>query len=143
MQVGDGRTCSGASALIPHPALVPPVMRCCLRRRPLKLGSGWRRLNWVGRRPASTSSPVRTFSATRPEIGPAGGRCAEDRRLRRPGRRTTSTRPRLVAKYEGGVREGAIEPVDYVLTGLRLTDTIDERFDWTVGLTSSSRPRVW
>jgi len=27
----------------------------------------------------------------------------------------------------------AIEPVDYVLTGPKLTDTIDERFDWIVG----------
>ena len=27
----------------------------------------------------------------------------------------------------------AIEPVDYVLTGTSLTDTIDERFDWIVG----------
>jgi hypothetical protein len=39
----------------------------------------------------------------------------------------------LVAKY-GHLRPiDAIEPVDYVLTGPRLTDTIDERFDWIVG----------
>ena len=38
----------------------------------------------------------------------------------------------LIAKY-GQLRPiDAIEPVDYVLTGPRLTDTIDERFDWIV-----------
>lgn len=39
----------------------------------------------------------------------------------------------LVAKYEGVRPTQAIEPVDYVLTGPKLTDTIDERFDWIVG----------
>ena len=39
----------------------------------------------------------------------------------------------LVAKYEGVRPTKAIEPVDYVLTGPKLSDAIDERFDWIVG----------
>lgn len=39
----------------------------------------------------------------------------------------------LIAKYEGVRPTEAIEPVDYVLTGPRLTDAIDARFDWIVG----------
>lgn len=39
----------------------------------------------------------------------------------------------LVAKYDGIRPTKAIEPVDYVLTGPRLTDSIDARFDWIVG----------
>lgn len=39
----------------------------------------------------------------------------------------------LIAKYDGVRPTKAIEPVDYVLTGPRLTDTIDAQFDWIVG----------
>jgi hypothetical protein len=39
----------------------------------------------------------------------------------------------LIAKYDGVRPTDAIEPVDYVLTGRRLADVIDERFDWIVG----------
>ena len=38
----------------------------------------------------------------------------------------------LVAKYDGVRPTDAIESVDFVLTGRRLTDTIDERFEWIV-----------
>jgi SAM-dependent methyltransferase len=39
----------------------------------------------------------------------------------------------LIATYDGVRPTKAIEPVDYVLTGPRLTDIIDARFDWIVG----------
>jgi hypothetical protein len=39
----------------------------------------------------------------------------------------------LVAKYDGVRPTDLIEPVDYVLTGPRLIDSIGERFDWIVG----------
>lgn len=39
----------------------------------------------------------------------------------------------LIAKYDGVRPTKAIEPVDYVLTGPRLTDSIDAQFDWIVG----------
>jgi SAM-dependent methyltransferase len=38
----------------------------------------------------------------------------------------------LIAKYDGVRPTQYIEPVDYVLNGPRLTDTIDARFDWIV-----------
>ena len=116
------RTVRRATGLIRHPARVVPAVRRRLSPKPPPKPS---RLDIITAPLDLAGHGLEIGASWRPLLPKAKGydvRVADH--LDQAG---------LVAKYDGVRPTDAIEPVDFVLTGPRLTDTIDERFDWIVG----------
>ena len=119
------RTAKRVTGLIRHPARVVPAVRRRLRPRPPKPARPPSRLDIITDPLDLSGHGLEIGASWRPLLPKAKGydvRVADH--LDQAG---------LVAKYDGVRPTEAIEPVDYVLTGRRLTDTVDDRFDWIVG----------
>ncbi len=120
------RTAKRVAGLIRHPSRVVPAVRRRLRPRS---------------KPRAPRPPSRFGLITGPlNLGGLGLEIGPSWRPLLPKAKGYDVRVAdhldqagLVAKYDGVRPTDAIEPVDYVLTGPRLTDVIDERFDWIVG----------
>jgi hypothetical protein len=122
------RTARRLTRLIRHPARVVPALRRRLRPTPpkrLKPAPESARLDIITGPLDLSGHGLEIGASWRPLLPKARGydvRVADH--LDQAG---------LIAKYDGVRPTDGIEPVDYVLTGRSLTDTIDERFDWIVG----------